>query len=57
MFKAFKYRLYPTVPHAEKINQNKELRILNLRNVWDSELTACHTIFSRDMLALEANTL
>lgn len=33
------------------------LRVLNLRNVGDSEFTVCHTNFSGDVLALEAHPL
>ena len=33
------------------------MKVLNLRNVGDSKFTACHTIFSGDVLALEAHRL
>lgn len=48
--------------HDRDLNASRNIlkegmKVLNLRNVGDSKFTACHTIFSGDVLALEASQL
>ena len=48
--------------HDRDLNASRNIlkegmKVLNLRNVGDSKFTACHTIFSGDVLALEAHRL